>query len=214
MKYIYLFLFIIYLLLYNFSQARPISYENAWTAMIENNSDKNSFYIHYSPTVNYSIGYKLEYWREADYTINATQLNNLLYRSNQKRSQANLYLKSGVGVANCYYASCDNKTTFAFYTGIAADWETQRYFISYENRYINAQEIDKAYMESARIGIAPYVGEFGDLHTWLMLQLDHTPNNEEKWTLTPLLRFFKGTNLAEVGVNLRGKLLFNFIKRF
>lgn len=201
-------------MIFNFAQARPISYEDAWTAMINNDSKKNSIYIHYSPTVNYSIGYKLEYWRDTDYTINATQLNNLLRRWNQNRSQGNLYLKSGIGVAHCNHASCAEKAAFVFYTGIAADWETQRYFTSYENRYTNAEGIAKAYMESARIGIAPYIGEYGDLHTWVMLQLDHTPNNQDKWMLTPLLRFFKGTNLAEIGVDLRGKLLFNFVKRF
>ena len=40
--------------------ARPVSYEDGWTAMIMTDEFSSSVHIHYSPTVNYSIGYRYE----------------------------------------------------------------------------------------------------------------------------------------------------------
>ena len=37
------------------SDARTVSYPDAWTTMISNNGDMNSVHIHYTPTINYSI---------------------------------------------------------------------------------------------------------------------------------------------------------------
>lgn len=69
--------------------ARPVSYPGGKTVMFTNNGDRNAVHLHYSPTANYSVGYKGEYWRDGDYSINAVQLNNLLKRWNKKDSQAN-----------------------------------------------------------------------------------------------------------------------------
>ena len=65
-----------------------------------NNGEANNLHLHYSPTAKTSLGYKFEYWRDGDYTINAVQMNNLLKRWNAEDSQANLYLKSGAGIAH------------------------------------------------------------------------------------------------------------------
>jgi len=47
-------------------------------------------------------------------------------------------------------------------------------------------------------GIAPYIGEYGDLHTWLMLKSKkNTLTNE--WQTYPVLKFFKGDFLIEFG---------------
>ena len=49
-----------------------------------------------------------------------------------------------------------------------------------------------------QVGVAPYIGEYGDLHTWLMLKSkknDLTSN----WDTYPVLKFFKGNALVEFG---------------
>ncbi len=194
--------------------ARPVSYPGGVTGMIMNNGEVNSLHIHYSPTAYTSLGYKGEYWREDEYAINAIQMNNLLKRSNQPNSQANLYLKTGLGTVYSNKDALRNKTGLAAYSGIAADWEDRRYFISYENRYTHAGSIDNAFMQSARIGITPYIGEYGDLHTWLMLQIDHKPEAKDHVTITPLIRLFKDVHLAEFGMNNNGQLLFNYVIRY
>lgn len=196
------------------AHARPVSYPGGWTLITENNGDLNSGLIHYTPTTNTSIGYKFEYWRDKDITINAIQMNNLLKRWNNPDSQANLYLKSGLGIAHSNAGEFDGDTSAAGFTGIAADWENRRFFVSYENRYTEAGRMDDFYMQSARVGITPYVGDYGDLHTWVMLQVEHNPEAQDNVTVTPLVRLFKDVHLLEAGMNNRGEVLFNYIYRY
>lgn len=196
------------------ADARPVSYPGGVTAMLMNDGDSNSLHLHYSPTAQYSVGYKAEYWREKDYGIQALQLNALLKRWNKPDSQANIYLKSGAGVAYSDKDAFDREVQPAFYTGLAGDWENRRFFTSYENRFTEAGDIDQTFMEKARVGVAPYIGEYGDLHTWLMLEVRHAPEAKDKVTVTPMVRFFKDTHLVEAGFSNQGTLLFNWVIRY
>lgn len=196
------------------ANARPVSYPGGITAMSMNDGDKNSLHLHYSPTAKTSLGYKFEYWRDNEMTINAVQMNNLLKRWNKPNSQANLYLKSAIGVAYSDYGNFDGEADIAAFTGVAADWEDRRHFISYENRYTEAGEIDDFFMQSAHVGWAPYEGDYGDLHTWLMLQIEHKPEGRDQYTLTPMVRLFKGVHLLEAGMSNRGEILFNYVIRY
>lgn len=194
--------------------ARPVSYPGGWTVMQANDADKHSLHLHYSPTKDYSIGYKAEYWRDEDWQFHGLQLNNLIKRWNGQASQANFYLKSGLGVAYSDYQAFDHRLEPAAFTGIALDWEDRRYFTSYENHLYYAGDIDRFYHQSARVGIAPYIGNYGDLHTWLILQVDHAPADRDKITFTPMVRLFKSETLVEAGMSDNGDILFNFILRY
>lgn len=194
--------------------ARPVSYPDGWTVMQNNDMDAHTLHVHYSPTAKYSIGYKAEYWRKEDWQFHGAQLNYLVKRWNAPASQANFYLKSGAGVAYSDYQSFDGEAEPAAFTGIALDWEDRRWFTSYENRAYYAGDIDKFFMQKARVGVAPYIGDYGDIHTWLMLQVDHNPSADDEITFTPLVRMFKGEYLAEAGVSDNGDVLFNWIIRF
>ena len=197
-----------------YAQARPVSYPNGWTTMVMNNGDRHSFHQHYSPTKDYSLGYKLEYWRDDDFYVHALQMNNLLKRWNKRNSQANFYMKSGIGLAYSDKDTRDHESNPAAFTGLAADWEDRRYFISYKNRYTKAGNFDDFYKQSVRAGIAPYIGDYGDLHTWLMLEAEHSPESKEHFTFTPMIRFFQDVHLVETGISNHGDLLFNWIIRY
>lgn len=190
--------------------ARPVSYPGGITLMQMNDMDMNGIHIHYSPTAKYSIGYKGEYWRDEEWQFHGLQLNNLVKRWNRPASQANFYLKSGVGIVH----SKDNRVDLAAFTGVSLDWEDRRFFTFYENRYYKAGEVDTFFSQKARVGIAPYLGDYGDLHTWLMLQLDHNPDKDDHLTITPLVRLFKGEYLVELGLSEDGEGLLNLIVRF
>ena len=70
-------------------------------------------------------------------------------------------------------------------------------------------------MHAARFGWAPYAGDTGELHTWLMLEIDRRGHFDDKTSVTPLLRFFKGPALLELGYNLTDPSpLVNFAYRF
>lgn len=189
--------------------ARPISYPGGIAPMVMNDGTSNSANIQYSPTATYSIGYTFEHFREDNFNLHALQVNNLLKRWNNPDSQGNLYLESGIGLSG----KNEGVHPIAF-TGAEADWEDRRFLVSYKNRYTTGQDINDFYMESARLGVAPYIGEFGDLHTWLMVQVDHNPRAKDPVTVTPLVRLFKGTNLVEAGVSNQGKILFNWMTQF
>lgn len=177
--------------------------------MVMNDVDANSAHVHYSPTAKYSIGWRHEYMRAPKAHVDSLQMNNLLKRWNKKNEQANFYLKSGVGVARD-----DGEYNPAAFTGIALDWETRRYFTSYENRLFWADDTEKFVKHKARVGITPYIGDFGDLHTWLMLQVDYDAGEQDNFSATPLVRFFKGNTMVEAGYNLDDGVMFNFIQRF
>jgi len=181
-------------------QARPVSYPGGWTVSTFNDADRYSAFLHYSPTAKYSIGYHGEYWREGDYQIHAFHVNNLLKRWNGEASQGNFYLMSGVGFAHSDEGDFDDRTEFAAYTGISADWETRKVFFSYANRYT--------------VGFAPYVAEYGNWHTWLMMRISHAPEADDQLVATPIVRLFKGADLFEAGVSDQGDVLFNFVHRF
>ena len=95
-----------------------------------------------------------------------------------------------------------------------ADWETRSLFASYEMRAADLGRLGNQTMHAARVGWA-LRGDTGDLHTWLMVEVDRRERLEETTTVTPLVRFFKGTALFEVGYNLSdSKPLLNVTYRF
>lgn len=191
------------------AQARPISYPGGWTVMLMNDKDINSTHIHYTLNPKNSVGWRHEYLRDDSIHVDTVQHNFLLKRWNAPASQANIYIKSGVGMA---YGG--DETAPAAYTGLAIDWEDRRYFTSYENRFFTASDLESFVTHKARLGIAPYIGGYGDLHTWLMVEAEHEPGADDDFSLTPLVRFFKGAHLIEAGYNTDNAVLLNYIKRF
>jgi hypothetical protein len=179
--------------------------------MQENNGMYSSLHAHYSPTVTDSIGLYVEQNWDMDTRFTGLQYNRLVRRWNAPQSQGNLYLKLGAGAADPFAGGDTDLGSFA---GVAADWETRRVFVSYE---VRARDFgpDESVSHAARLGIAPYVAEFGDLHTWAMVQVENHPDAEDPVSVTPLLRFFKGPLLVEAGYTLEEEeFLLNWTWRF
>ena len=89
--------------------ARPVSYSSGWTVMSYNDYNRNSILVHYSPTSKYSVGYKAVYWQKKEYWLNAFNINYLAKRINKKKSQANIYLNTGLGLLTTDYKQYNNK---------------------------------------------------------------------------------------------------------
>lgn len=191
------------------AHARPVSWPGGWMLMVMNDVESNAAQLNYTVAPKYALGIQHEYFRDKKFNIDAATLDVLLKRWNNSGSQANLYLKSGAGVA---YGSGD--TDPAAFAGLEIDWENRRFFTLYENRFFYAGDQDKFIKHKARIGVAPYEGDYGDLHTWLMLQADYDAGADDTFSLTPLVRLFKGTTLIEAGYNLDGGVLFNLTQQF
>ena len=194
------------------AEARPVSYPGGWTVMQMNNGDMSSLHVHYSPTFADSIGlYSERNWGE-DWHFTGVQYNRLVKRWNTPNSQANLYFKAAAGQADPFGDGADVEA--AGFVGVGADWETRRWFVSYEGRAYDLG-FDQDARQSARVGVAPYIGDYGDLHTWLMLQVENQPEAETPTTLTPLVRFFYDVQLLEIGYTPETEeLMLNWIVRF
>lgn len=200
------------------SEARPVSYPEAWTVQTFNEAERNALLIHYTTTPKAAYGLRIEDRGYDDHVFYGGQHNRLLKRWNAPDSQANLYLKLGAGVAAGDFNTGDSESKAAGFAQVAADWENRHLFFS---AAAGTYAFEGAMMteQSARIGVAPYAAEFGALHTWVMVQVDHRPDADEtlgaeELTVTPLLRFFKGPALMEIGYSSNDEPLFNFTYRF
>ncbi len=193
------------------AEARPVSYPGGWTAMQMNNGDYSSLHLHYSPTFQDSIGlYSERNWGN-DWHFTGVQYNRLVKRWNETGSQANLYLNLGAGQADPFGPEGPE---LAGFIGVSADWETRRWFTSWSARAYDTG-FDRTVRQSARLGIAPYIGDYGDLHTWLMLQVENQPDSETPTTVTPLVRFFYDVQLLELGYTPEtDRFMANWIIRF
>lgn len=194
--------------------ARPVSYTGGWTIIEESDRQASSALVHYTPAPSWSIGLRTEVNRDNDYAIYSVHPTLLAKRWFGKDYQGNLYFHGGIGVASGVDGNALRDET-AVYGGIMADWETRSLFAGYRSRYLDAGHFGDQFMHAARVGYAPYEGDSGDLHTWLMLEIDHRPEEEDPITATPLVRLFKGPLLLEVGYNLTvNQPLLNFTYRF
>ena len=186
--------------------SRPISYPNSWTVIQENNENDSEFFAHYSLNVKNSLGFfytKSHKEQLEDYF--GIRWNYLLHRKNTKHSQWNIYLSNSLAITD------NNEDNNLYQLRLNTDWETRRYLVSsrIEQKFISSKENFTKYR--FRIGMAPYIGKYNDLHTWLILQLNYDTDNEI--IVTPVIRLFKYIYLVEAGISSNGKSIFNFTIR-
>ena len=194
--------------------SRPVSYVGGWTLIQTSNRQSTAGLVHYTMTPQLSVGLRSEWDRDHDFVLNAVQPTYLVKRWFGSDYQGNLYANFGLGQARGVNGN-DTSDDLGGFAGVMADWETRRLFAGYTARYLDVGDFGDEFMQAARAGWAPYAGDTGDLHTWLMLELDHRPQMDDPVGVTPLLRFFKGTTLFEVGYNLTASQpLLNFTYRF
>ena len=56
--------------------------------------------------------------------------------------------------------------------------------------------IESSFWQRAHVGFAPYLANFDELNTWLLLRVDHHPAKNDHFVVTPVLRVFLQNNLA------------------
>jgi len=194
--------------------ARPVSYAGGWTLIETSNRASSAGLLHYTVNSNLSVGGRHAWQRGSNTRVTALQPTFLAKRWFGRDYQANLYFSGGIGTAERDSGGIESSETAKF-VGVMADWETRSLFVSYEGRRMNLGQLGNQTIHAARVGWAPYEGDTGALHTWLMLEVDHREHMDERTSVTPLLRFFKGPALLEVGYNLSDPSpLFNFTFRF
>ncbi len=137
------------------------------------------------------------------------QINTLVKRWNFSDGQANIFNMSGAGISRK-----GNDNGLAAWTGFLLDYETRRIFISYEPKLMVAEGEGATVWQRGRAGFAPYLANYEDLNTWLMVQVDHHPHKEDTMVVTPLTRFYYKTVLVEAGYSSNDKVMFNWRLQF
>ncbi len=194
--------------------ARPVSYEGAWTVIQETDRQSTALWTHLTLNTKLSLGYRGEWDRRMDAVFQGGQATYLIKRWFGENYQANLYGMAGGGLAYGVNGNTAGTRPAAF-GGLLADWETRRWFLSYRLRGVAGTSVDSTFIQAARFGVAPYIGDMGELHTWLMVEIDNRADLPDPIGITPLVRFFKGTALLELGWSVTDdQPLANFMYRF
>lgn len=198
--------------------SRPVSYLGGVTSYVMHDAKETSTLLHYTVDPKASIGLRSIARDGLRTTINALEVNYLVKRKNGENHQANFYLRGGLGLASIDSPSRHaifTPTNPATYFGMATDWENRRFFLSYENKYEKIFNHGETFSQSARVGIAPYIADYGKLHTWLMLEVNHHPHAKNgDYSIRPLVRLFKGKHLLEVGIDNHKDVMVNWIGRY
>lgn len=194
----------------NPAEAKPISYVDGFMVMQENDETGNTLSLDYTIDPTLAVGlYAKKESGDMDYTTVGPQVNYLIKRWNLPGAQGNIFSMTGAGVSR--FKGDDE---FSAWTGILADYETRRIFTSYEIRGMYAGDIEKSVWQRARVGFAPYLANYDDLNTWLMVQVDHHPAKDDKVVVTPLARFFYKTTLIEAGYSSNNRVMFNWVLQY
>lgn len=181
--------------------ARPVSYAGGWTLIEDTDRQSTSALIHYTPDSSYSLGLRADWDRRDDLLFVGPQATWLAKRWLSPDTQANLYFWGAAGLVTGVGSNPADETA-GLQLGLMSDWETRRLYVSYRASMRDYGKLDQSAMQAVKLGFAPYEGDTGDLHTWLMLEVDHRPEAVNPVGVTPLIRFFYGPALFEAGWNV------------
>jgi hypothetical protein len=192
------------------AHAKPLSYVGGTMVMQENDETGNTLSVDYTFDPHFALGLyaKRDIGGKEFYTI-GPQLNTLIKRWNLPEGQGNIFNMTGAGTAR---QGSDSQP--AAWIALLADYETRRVFLSYEPRLMYAGDIETSFWQRAHIGFAPYLADYDQLNTWLLLRFDHHPAKDDHFVVTPVVRFFYKTIWLEAGYSSNNHVMINWIVQF
>ena len=191
-------------------QAKPLSYVGGTMVMQENDETGYTLSIDYTFNPHFAVGLYSKYEIGGnEFWMAGPQLNTLIKRWNQPDGQGNIFSMTGLGMAR---QGSNNQP--AAWAALLADYETRRWFFSYEPRVMYAGNIEKSFWQRAYVGFAPYLANYDELNTWLLLRVDHHPAKDDHFVVTPVLRFFYKTIWLEVGYSSNNHVMVNWTVQF
>jgi len=186
------------------AHARPVTYPGGWMSMTEVDGSAVTTQVDRTLDRRLAVGAYALTEAGGDRRSAGALVNLLLVRDNTADSQANVYLMAGAGPSWLRRPGRGRDAVAGGFAGAEADWETRRWFVGAATR-LSVVGGDAELGWRARLGVAPYVAGSGSLHTWAMLQVGRAPIEGRDVEVTPLVRLFKGSVLAEAGVSHRGR---------
>ena len=192
------------------AKGKPLSYVGGTMVMQENDETGHTLSIDSTFDPRFAVGLYSKYEINQDeFWIAGPQLNTLLKRWNLAEGQGNIFGMTGAGIAR--QGSRDEP---AAWLTLLADYETRRVFFSYEPRVMYAANIEKSFWQRAQAGFAPYLADYEQLNTWLMIKVDHHPAKNDHFVVTPFIRFFYKTYWLEAGYSSNNHVMVNWTVQF
>ncbi len=192
----------LWLLLATQAFANPVSFKDGVGIMPVYSKDSSELQVNYSFTNRFSFGPSI-YYKDGESsraTFVIAQLNYLLKRWNELESQANIYASLGVGGRH----DSRDADAPAGYAALQADYETRRIYTLVAADTLQSPDEVQFNRLRGRLGFAPYLAPIEVLHTWLIAQVEYTPEMEDETNLTPLVRFFYNNYALELGSSIKG----------
>ena len=189
----------------------PVIFEDGIVVSSSNMEGYSDNQILYSYSNKWAAG--VNHWRFTkdgkNTELGLARLNHLLWRKNGEDFQSNIYLLSGIGVADSELDKRDTREVYM--AGAEIDWETRSLFVALKHYQFSSPAVTDIGMTQARVGFSPKETPFDQLQTWFMVQAMYTPDIDETVTITPLLRFFYHNVLWEMGSSTRGEWMLNLM---
>ena len=185
-------IFLALIIFFSSISAHPVIFKNGKVFWITQNPNFNDIRFGISKTSDWLIGGRILEDRKSNETFALINNNFLAKRWNKSNSQANLYLLSSVGL------NTDNSKGMST-LGIHADWENRQFMVMEMVEYFSHSS---ALVSNSRFAYSPYKVDYSRTSTWLIAQYRIEYKDEEySYMFIPVVRFFKGNYLFELGSN-------------
>lgn len=180
--------------------SHPVSFKGGYGIMPGYMPDRKELELNYSFSPDSAAALNLIELERKDSTLKFVlpQINHKFFRRNAPESQANLYGSLGLGGVRR-----EGDSDIAGVASFQADYETRRIYTLLAGEHLQTDGLNLNRFRY-RFGVAPYLADFEDLNTWLIGQVEYTPQLDEEWTITPMVRLFYHNYLVEVGASLDG----------
>lgn len=187
---------------------RPVGFQGAFSLISENRPMRNQQIFHYSPHHRFSLGVRHLRFEQNSIDINAglAQAAVIVKRWNTNKFQANIYAYGGIGGA-----VYNSESGLTYMSGVQADAEDRRLYSYFRFTNFLSSKFENLFAYRARVGIAPYLADYDEINSWVMLQYDFQPGQSAEHRLSPFVRLFYRNFLLELGSSTRGEWMLNFI---
>jgi hypothetical protein len=183
---------LVFIILLSSISAHPVIFKNGKVFWVSQTPSFNDIRFGVSQTSNWLIGGRVLEDRKSNETFALINNNYLAKRWNSRNSQANIYLLSSVGVN-----TKNSKSMGTF--GVHGDWENRQLMVMQMLEYYSHTS---SWVSSSRFAYSPYTVDYSKMSTWLIAQYRIEYNNDEfSYMFIPVVRFFKGNYLLEIGSN-------------
>lgn len=196
------------------ASAHPVTFEGGYSFMAEMSRPLQSYSVGYSPRWWWSTGAAVE-TVDQERIYSSVHFGVLLKRWNLEHAQGNFYVFGGPG----YYTQRVQGHVIddGGFTRMGAqlDFETRRHY--FNARYVERRTFDGFdaldNLYDVAVGIAPYVANYSDIHTWIILRYMDGDKMRESM-LSPTVRFFYRNFFWEVAMSTRGEPQLNLMTHF